>query len=145
MFVGGSPLVDLVILGTDWCWCTNSDKEVCLSFLLMELILSMPTYIILDLSLHANNIFSIYLCPSIVKFCIDHILFSFNYHICLSCPFMYVCPIVQMDEIFLYSKIVICFQALHSCNQQCPLVNPWALVLGLAWEEWIFIFAHVCE
>ena len=31
---GGLPPVNLVILGTDWCWCTNTDKELHLSFYL---------------------------------------------------------------------------------------------------------------
>ena len=30
--VGYSPLVNLVISGTDWCWCTDTDKELHLSF-----------------------------------------------------------------------------------------------------------------
>ena len=32
VFVGGSPLVDLVISGTNWCWCTDTEKEAHLSF-----------------------------------------------------------------------------------------------------------------
>ena len=31
-FMGGSPSVHLVILGTNWCWCADTDKEAHLSF-----------------------------------------------------------------------------------------------------------------
>ena len=34
VWVGGSPPVDLVISGTDWCWFTNTDNELHLSFYL---------------------------------------------------------------------------------------------------------------
>ena len=30
--VGGSPVVDIVILGTNWCWHASTDKEVHLSY-----------------------------------------------------------------------------------------------------------------
>ena len=83
MFVGGSPTVGLVISGTNWCWCTDTDKEAHLSFLLMELILGMPTYIVLDFTLHANKVFSIYFGPNIVKLCTDHILSSTIMSVCL--------------------------------------------------------------
>ena len=49
--VGGSPPVDLVILGTDWCQCADTDKELHLSFT-DELILGMPAYI--DFGLHTS-------------------------------------------------------------------------------------------
>ena len=80
----------------------------------MELILGMPTYIVLDFTLHPNNVFFIYLGPSIVNVCTDHILF-FNYHICLSCTYMlYVSPVVCLIiyygtyafVVFLYMCIV---------------------------------------
>ena len=32
VFVGGSPPVGLVISGTNWCWCADTDKEAHLSF-----------------------------------------------------------------------------------------------------------------
>ena len=32
VLVEGSPLVDLDISGTDWCWCVNTDVELDLSF-----------------------------------------------------------------------------------------------------------------
>ena len=32
MFVGGSPPVGLVILGTDWCWYADTNKEAQLGF-----------------------------------------------------------------------------------------------------------------
>ena len=31
VFVGGSPPVHSVILGTNWCWCVDTDKEAHLS------------------------------------------------------------------------------------------------------------------
>ena len=31
-FVDGSPPVGLVISGTNWCWCTDTDKEAHFSF-----------------------------------------------------------------------------------------------------------------
>ena len=49
----------------------------------MELILGMPTYIVLDFTLHANSVFSIYFGPSIVKLCTDHILSSTIMCVCL--------------------------------------------------------------
>ena len=57
MFVGGSPPVDLVISGTDWCWCANTDQELDLS--LTDGVNTWHGYIywVLGFTLHANNVF----------------------------------------------------------------------------------------
>ena len=75
------PPVDLVISGTDWCWCADNDKEAHLSF--TDGINTWHAHIfVLDFTLHANNVFSIYFGPSIVKLCTDHICLQ------LSCLFV---------------------------------------------------------
>ena len=53
----------------------------------------MSTYIVLDFTLHANNVFSIYFVPSIVKLCTDHILASTIISVCLVLM-LYVSPVV---------------------------------------------------
>ena len=85
MLVGGSPLVDLVISGNDWCWHANTNLELNLS--VTDGINTWYAYIywVLGFTLHANNVFFPYnLGLSIVKLSADHV---FNYHICfvLSC------------------------------------------------------------
>ena len=56
---GGSPLVDLVTSGTDWCWHANTNLE-------FEFVLSFTDginawyahiYWVLGFTLHANNVF----------------------------------------------------------------------------------------
>ena len=55
--VGGSPPVNLVILGTDWCLSAGTDKESHLHFA-DGINTGMPAYIVFDFALHVNNVFS---------------------------------------------------------------------------------------
>ena len=83
MLVGGSPLVGLVISGTDWCLHANTNLELHLSVTDGSNAWYAHIYWVLGCTLHANNVFFPYnLGPSIVKLSTDHV---FNYHICLSC------------------------------------------------------------
>ena len=110
------------------CWCADTDQGSTPQFLLMELILGIPTCFVLDFTLHAYNVFSIYLGPSIIKLCTDHILSSTITSVCLV-PICYMLVLLYdwqfiMAHVFfvhVHCMIVIHFPGLYPCNQQCPL------------------------
>ena len=129
MFVGGSPPVGLVISGTKWCWCTDTDEEAQLSFYLWNQYCGMPTCIVLDFTLLANNVFSIYLGPSIVKLCTDHILSSTIISvslvlICYMLVLLYAWQFIRA-HVFFTCALYGCHSlpGLYQCNQQCPLAD----------------------
>ena len=102
---GGSPPVNLVILDTDWCWCTDTDKELHLSSYWWSQYLACLHRLILNSTLQLQNYFSHNLGPSIVKLCTD-IYCVFNYHICCLVPMLYVTPVV----------------CLQICHGTCPYI-----------------------
>ena len=112
------------LLLVHWHWWGSTTQ-----FLLMELILGMPTYIVLDFTLLANNVFSIYLGPSIVKLCTDHILSSTIISvslvlICYMLVLLYAWQFIRA-HVFCTCALYGCHSlpGLYQCNQQCPLAD----------------------
>ena len=113
-----------------WHWSGSTPQ-----FLLMELILGIPTCFVLDFTLHAYNVFSIYLGPSIIKLCTDHILSSTITSVCLV-PICYMLVLLYdwqfiMAHVFfvhVHCMIVIHFQA---CTHVISNAHYLIISLGL--------------
>ena len=151
MFVGGSPLVGVDISGTNWCWHANTNLELDLSFTDGINTWHAHIYLVMGFTLHTHNVFfSHNLGSSIVKLSTDHVFSTITF-VCLvlyislvsmlanllQCTYIHC---IYLRYMYLYNRHSL--PSLHSCNQQCPLVWPQALVLSLAWGgiSMFFIF-----
>ena len=131
MLVGGSPPVDLVISGTDWCWHPNTNLELHLSVTDGSNAWYAHIYWVLGFTLHANNVFFHILGPSIVRveyrscFCSTITFVCLVFYISLGSMIANLLQCMYIHCIYLrYMYLYDCHSlpSLHSCNQQCPLV-----------------------
>ena len=99
---GGSPLVDLVISGTDWCWHANTNLELDLSFTDGINTWYAHIYWVLGFTLHAN-----------------HVLFHIIYTLALS---SWVQIMFQLSHLFVLSCISVLVVWLQICYSACTFI-----------------------